>query len=165
MMKGRIALMPDWNALFAEELHIKRVPEAELYKFILLLEGLFPDRPLRLWDVGCGAGRHTVAMTVLGHDVHATDPAPRAVSITQQWLQDRQLRATVVQADMTVNPWPDVTFHGVLGWDSLYHDVLANIQKAIDGKYRALVPGGLLMATMKSDKADLYGRGLEVEPK
>jgi SAM-dependent methyltransferase len=157
--------MPDWNALFAREINIKRIPEAELYKFILLVEDLFKERPLRLWDIGCGAGRHTVAMSILGHDVYATDPAPRAVSITHQWLQERNLHAHVVQADMTANPWPNVSFHGALGWDSLYHDRLANITKGINGIYQALVPGGLFMATMKSDKADLYGQGREIEPK
>lgn len=157
--------MADWNTLFADDRHVESAPEAEIYRFVGLVERLFLERPLRLWDIGCGTGRHTVAMSHRGHYVCASDPAPRAVARTQQWLDKCELRAQVAQADMTENPWPALSFHGVVGWNSLYHDVLANITTAVNGIERALVPGGLFLATMKSDKADFFRRGQEIEPK
>src|ERR1041385_2400863 len=157
--------MANWNALFADELHVQRVPESEICRFIALLEKTFSDRPLRIWDIGCGAGRHTVAMALLGHDVYASDNAPRGLELTRHWLAERDVSAQVVQSEMTHNPWPSVTFHGVLGWDALHHNRIANIYASLRMIWDALLPGGMLLATLKSDKADLFGQGNEIEPK
>jgi len=74
------------------------------------------------------------------------------------------LKAKLALADMTVCPWPEVRFHGVISWVSLYHNTLSNIRKTIDMIHQQLVPGGLFMGTLKSTKADSYGSGQEIEP-
>lgn len=156
--------MTTWNDLFMDEKNIKRAPEPEVYRFIVSLEKSFAERPLRIWDLCCGAGRHTIAMARLGHEVYASDKAPNAVALTRQWLAEMKLRAQVQLADMTVCPWPKVTFHGLISWDALYHNTLGNIRRAIDEIYTRLVPSGLFIGTFKSTKADLYGKGEEIEP-
>jgi 2-polyprenyl-3-methyl-5-hydroxy-6-metoxy-1,4-benzoquinol methylase len=78
--------MPDWNTLFLEQRHREPVPEAEVYRVVHLLEERFPERPLRLWDLGCGAGRHTVALAKFGYDVHGSDTATNGVKATQKLL-------------------------------------------------------------------------------
>ena len=156
--------MATWNELFMDETNIKRVPEPEVYGLSGSLEKLFAERPLRLWDLCCGAGRHTVALARLGHDVYASDNAPKAVELTREWLAKMNLQAQVQLADMTVCPWPKVTFHGVISWDALYHNTLANIRRAVKEVYARLAPGGLFMGTFMSTKADLYGQGEEIEP-
>ena len=156
--------MGSWNELFMDEKNIKRAPEVEVYRFTVSLEKLFTERPLRIWDLCCGGGRHTVAMARLGHEVYASDNAPNAIDLTRQWLAKMNLQAEVQHADMTVCPWPKVTFHGVISWDALYHNTLDNIRRAIEQIHARLVPGGLFMATLKSTKADLYGEGEEIEP-
>ena len=156
--------MGSWNELFMDEKNIKRAPEVEVYRFTVSLEKLFTERPLRIWDLCCGGGRHTVAMARLGHEVYASDNAPNAIDLTRQWLAKMNLQAEVQLADMTVCPWPKVTFHGVISWDALYHNTLDNIRRAIEQIHARLVPGGLFMATLKSTKADLYGEGDEIEP-
>lgn len=156
--------MATWNELFTNEKHREMIPEPEVYKFVVSLEKLFSERPLRLWDVCCGAGRHTVLMARLGHEVYASDNAPNAIDLIREWLAEINLQAKVELADMTICPWPEVTFHGVISWNALYHNTLDNIHKAIDEIYSRLVPGGLFMGTFKSTKADLYGRGQEIEP-
>jgi len=65
---------------------------------------------------------------------------------------------------MTICPWPQATFHGVISWDALYHNTLGDIRRAIDEIHTHLVPGGLFMGTFKSTKADSYGDGEEIEP-
>lgn len=156
--------MTTWNELFFDEKNRAKAPESEIQRFVLLLEKLFSKRPLHLWDLCCGAGRHTVLMAQLGHRVYASDNAPNAIDLTQKWLADMNLKAEVQLADMTVCPWTEVTFHGVMSWVSLYHNTRDNIQKAIDVVYHKLVPGGLFMCTLKSTKADSYGSGIQVEP-
>ena len=156
--------MANWNELFLDERNIKRAPEWAVYRFVYNLAKLFEERPLRIWDLCCGAGRHTVTMANSGHEVYASDSAPNAVRLTCEWLAGMNLKAQVELADMTVCPWPQVTFHGVISWDALYHNTLANIGTAIDEVYARLVPGGLFMGTFKSTKADSYGAGEELEP-
>lgn len=155
--------MPTWNELFLEEKNRPKAPESEIYKFVVLLEKLFSDRPLRLWDLCCGAGKHTVLMAQWGHKVYASDNAPNAIDLTKKWLTEMNLVAEVELADMIVCPWPEVKFHGVVSWNAIYHNTLDNIRRAIDEIYIRLVPGGLFMGTFKSTKADSYGSGEEIE--
>ena len=124
------------------------------------MEGAFDERPLKFWDLGCRAGRHTAALSQLGHDVYATDDAPRAVDLTRQRLADFYLSADVRLADMTDCPWQPSCFNGVVSGNVLYHNRLAAIHEAVSHSYRSLIPGGILIATLKSDKADLAGRGV-----
>lgn len=156
--------MATWDELFTNAKHVKRVPEPEIYRFISSLETLFAERPLRVWDLCCGAGRHTIALARLGHTLYASDSAPNAIALMRTWLTELGLRAKVAEADMTICPWTDVTFHGVVSWDALHHNTLGNIQTAVDTIYRRLLPGGLFLVTLKSTKADLYGTGREIEP-
>jgi cyclopropane fatty-acyl-phospholipid synthase-like methyltransferase len=156
--------MSTWNELFLDEKNSPKAPESEIYKFVVLLEKLFTGRPLRLWDLCCGAGRHTVLMAQLGHEVYASDNAPNAIDLTKKRFAEKNLHAEIELADMTVCPWQKITFHGVVSWNALYHNTLENIRKAIDVVYSQLVPGGLFMGTFKSTKADSYGMGEEIDP-
>jgi ubiquinone/menaquinone biosynthesis C-methylase UbiE len=156
--------MNSWNELFLDDKNRAKVPASEVHKFVLVLEKLFPERPLNLWDLCCGAGRHTILMAQLGHHIYASDIAPNAVELTRKWLDKVNLKATLAVEDMTICPWPEVKFHGIICWGSLPHNTLANIKKTIDMIYRQLAPGGLFLGTVKSTKADSYGQGKLVEP-
>lgn len=155
--------MTTWNDFFIDEKNVEKAPEPEIYRFAVSLEKLFSERPLRLWDVCCGAGRHTIVLAGLGHEVYASDNASNAVRLTHEWLTKMKLQAHVELSEMTVCPWPKVTFHGVISWDTLYHNTLDNIRRAIDEIYARLVPGGLFMGTFKSIKSDSYSEGQEIE--
>jgi SAM-dependent methyltransferase len=156
--------MPTWNELFLDGSHVAKYPEADVQKFVSMLERQFAERPLRLWDVCCGAGRHTVAVAGRGHEVYASDGAPNGVERTRTWLAEAGLRAAVAVADMTICPWEQASFHGAFSWDAIHHNTVANIDKAIGVIFDRLVPGGLFMGTLKSTKADSCGVGREIEP-
>ena len=156
--------MATWNELFERGASIARFPEREVQEFVSLLERRFTERPLRIWDLCCGAGRHTVAMAARGHEVFASDIASRGVSMTEEQLSKRGLSARTAVADMTECPWPDATFHGVVSWDSLHHNALEDILTALRVAHERLDVGGLLMVTLKSTRADLFGIGTEIEP-
>lgn len=156
--------MPSWNQLFLDPRHVKRAPESEIYRFVQVLESAFPAQPLHIWDLCCGAGRHTVALAQTGHTIYASDNASHALRLTQEWLADLGLSAHVAEGDMTACPWPEVRFHGVVCWDALYHNTRSQMQRAIDNVYACLVPGGFFLLTLKSTRADLYGQGERIEP-
>jgi len=156
--------MADWNELFANEKNIERIPDSAVYRFADTLEELIEKRPLRIWDLCCGAGRHTVALARMGHKVYASDNSNNALFLTHKWLEEIDLHAVFEQSDMTVCPWPDITFHGVISWDALHHNTLDNIKKAVNEVHKFLIPGGLFLGTLKSTKADSYGLGKQIEP-
>ena len=151
--------------MYADEKNRELIRETTVYRFCSIVEGAFDERPLKYWDLSCGAGRHTAALSRLGHDVYATDDAPRAVDLTKQQLADFNLSADVRLADMTDCPWRPSCFHGVVSWNVLHHNRLAAIHEAVSHIYHALVPGGILMVTLKSVKADFAGQGVEMEPR
>ncbi len=133
--------MASWNELYADEKYQELIPETAVYRFCSIVEGAFDERPLKFWDLGCGAGRHTAALFRLGHDVYATDDAPRAIDLTRQRL-----------ADVTDWPWRPSCFHGVVSWNVLHHNRLAAIDEAVAHIYRSLIPGGILMVTQNWTK-------------
>ncbi len=156
--------MATWNELFERGESIARFPEREVQEFVSLLERRFTERPLRIWDLCCGAGRHTVAMAARGHEIFASDVAAHGVVLTEKRLSKLGLSARTAVADMTECPWPGATFHGVVSWDSLHHNTLESILTALHGAHERLEVGGLLMVTLKSTLADSFGMGTEIEP-
>jgi len=156
--------MATWDELFAEGKLIARVPEASVLTFASNLESAFTERPLRIWDLGCGAGRHTCALAARGYAVHGSDASPRGIEHTRALLAKHELRADLAVADMTAAPWPDVRFHGVVSLDAIHHNRLTEIRRAVAVVHDHLLPGGHFFATVKSSKADSYGQGVEVAP-
>ena len=155
--------MSDWNTLFDKEKAIRRIPESIILLFIKILENNFKERPLKIWDLCCGAGRHTVALAGLGHEIYASDVSPNGVNLTQEWLTKNKLTAFTEVADMTSFPWNDKQFHGVFSWAALHHNTLSNIQQAVDLAFDQLLPGGLFLCNLISTKSDSFGHGELVE--
>ena len=162
--------MATWNELFEKDEFIATLPQPEVYKFVRMLEKRFSERPLKIWDVCCGAGRHTALIAELGHDIYASDNAPNALTLTQNLLKKKGLTTIMKLSDMTVCPWDDnLKFHGVLSWDAIHHNTIANIQKAVDIIYDKLIPEGLFMGCIKAFSALNLPNGgkipgVEIEP-
>jgi len=156
--------MGAWNELLAGKVFKKQFTDPPAHRLVQILEETFKERPLRLWDLCCGAGRHTVMFAEAGHKAYASDLSETGIKLTKEWLVREGLSAEVKRADMTQCPWPEVEFHGVISWDALHHNTKANMQKAIDMVHSQMVQKGLLMLTLKSRKAEGYGKGEKVEP-
>ena len=156
--------MSDWNSLFAEGRHIAQFPRPEVLEFLARVEATFAERPLRIWDLCCGAGRHTLVFAKAGHAVFASDAAPNGIARTRDLLAAHGVSANLAVADMTSSPWPGLQYHGVLSWDSLHHNRLEATKHTVSLVHEQLIPGGLFLATLKSSKADSFGCGTELEP-
>lgn len=156
--------MATWNELFLDEKFVAALPQPEVYKFVKVLEGIFPDRPLSIWDFCCGAGRHTVLLSQMGHNAYGSDISENGINHTQKWLEVSGLRATLKVADMTESLFKGMNFHGALSWDALHHNTIDNINKAVENVYESLCEGGMFMVSLlntKSGKAHLRGKEIE----
>lgn len=65
--------MPTWNDLYLEKNNIPVIPQVEVYRFVKKLENQFVGTRLTIWDLCCGAGRHTVFLSKLGFNVYGSD--------------------------------------------------------------------------------------------
>ncbi len=84
--------------------HIKKegVVEPEVEE----LEELFREsNAVRILDVGCGAGRHTLYFARRGFEVYGFDEDEAAIENDRQILQKEELKADLRVWDMT-KPWP-----------------------------------------------------------
>ena len=136
-----------------------------MYEFVADLEKCISERPLRIWDLCCGAGRHTVALARLGHQVYASDGSTKAIELTREWLDQAGVSAATAVAEMTACPWKKVSFHGVICSDSLHHNTIDNIRKTVADVRRQMMPKGMFMANVMSVKSmGHHGAGREIEP-
>ncbi len=157
--------MADWDTLFLDPHNVKKAPEAEAFAFVDLLKDRFRSSNVCIWDLGCGGGRHTAVFSASGASVFATDNSFNAVTLTKNLLSDHNLNGRVALSDMTLWPFDkNKKVQGVFSWDVLQHNTLKEIEKTIGLANDMLVQNGLLLATIISSKADLFGKGKEIEP-
>jgi len=110
------------------------------------IESLVESGCTRAYDMGCGVGRHTLLLAQRGLEVVASDTSARALIATEQKLRRAALCAQVLEADMTLIPFPDEHFDAVLAVSVLEHNVREGVEKAIAEIFRALRPGGRALA-------------------
>lgn len=65
----------------------------------------------RVLDVGCGAGRHAVALQAAGHDVVGVDPSPGAVAVARD-RGAHVIEGTVREVPADVGPFDTIVLMG-----------------------------------------------------
>ena len=132
--------MPEW-----EELHKKmwaRKPDAIFEKFAK--DYLKPG--MRILDLGCGKGRHTVYCAQMGLEVHGVDSSDTALEILRKKADEDQLfeLVKVTKADMGNLPYPDSYFDAVVTVNAVNHGYWKDVKKYFLEATRVLKSGGLL---------------------
>jgi tellurite methyltransferase len=149
-----------WEQLQGREREVWRQPEGEVIPFVTRLK---EEGKGRVYDLGCGLGRHTVHLAREGFDVSASDISTVAVDETRRWLESEGLSAQVTASDLTAIPYPDASFDGILAMNVVYHAGKEGLEACLGEIYRALRPGGLFFVTFNSTRSDDWGRGTRVD--
>jgi SAM-dependent methyltransferase len=127
----------------------------------------------RVLDLGCGIGRHTVALARMGFAVTAADVAPSGLVTCAAWLAREGLSATLTCHDMGMIPVPGSFFDGLIAYNVIYHATVAGMRGILSEIRRVLRPNGYFYATIISREdskvagyqADIEaGKCLEIEP-
>ncbi len=162
-----------WDPIWADDSRIGDIwwtPSSEVMGWA---ETVWDAGGRRILDLGCGVGRHVIALTRRGFQVTAGDISLVGLARCREWLIRERLTATLSQHPMTDLPYPDHSFDGVLAFFVVYHGTRTEIQRALAGVRRVLAPGGRFYVTFiardqeldEQLRADMAaGRCVEIEP-
>ena len=125
----------------------------DIYLFDQILRGRVPPGT-RIFDAGCGHGRHLVYLLREGYDVAAVDPDPRAIAEVRALAQalapgfpGESFRAEPVEA----NGFPDGSRDFVIS-SAVLHFAKddAHFRAMLDGTWRVVARGGVLFCRLAS---------------
>ena len=137
--------MPGWDRIFTERGRVFIDPHPDIDRVVKLIRDADGSRIL---DLGCGTGRHVVYLTRLGFEVYGFDASPKALSMTQEWLNDENLNATLCEHQMEdAFPYENNFFDAIISVQVIHHNLMKNIRKTINELERVLKPNGLLFVT------------------
>ena len=117
---------------------------------------------IRVWDLGCGIGRHTALLARSGFKVVATDLSLSGVRLTQERLQSERSRAMLCVADMVQAPLPSSRVDAVLAFNVIYHGTRDDVALSVAEIARVLRSGGLALITFQSTRSSKCGSGRPV---
>lgn len=162
-----------WEHLWRQPDVIRRGWDRPNPAVVALAARLFATGARTALDLGCGPGRHTVALARIGYAMSATDVSPTALAHCREWLASEGLSAKLDESDMRSLPFPDAIFDLVVTYNVIYHATQADIRKTLGEIRRVLRTGGhLFMTFIATDdvKCQDYrarvaaGNGIELEP-
>ncbi|MEO1016598.1 MAG: class I SAM-dependent methyltransferase [Pseudomonadota bacterium] len=118
----------------------------------------------RVLDLGCGVGRHALALAAAGFEVSAFDGSEEGLAFTREAAAARDLSVQTRHGLMTELPYDDDAFDYVLAFNVIYHGDESVVRRSIAEISRVLTLKGWYQGTMLSKRNGKYGVGTEVAP-
>ncbi len=115
-------------------------------------------------DLGCGIGRHSLALARLGFVTTAFDASLAGLEHTRQAAAEDGLALIFERGNMMELPFPDGSFDYVLALNVIYHGDASVVRQTLAEVRRVLKTGGFYQGTMLSKRNAQYGEGEEVAP-
>jgi SAM-dependent methyltransferase len=136
-------------------------PAPRVLEFIAMLA---PRQRPRALDLGCGLGRHAIALAQAGFEVAASDASATAIAHLEGWARELALSINTKICDFLDDVWPPGSFDVVLSYNVIYHGYQEQFAQAIELVWSLLRPGGLFFFTCPSRQDGKYGHGQQVAP-
>lgn len=118
---------------------------------------------VRLLDLGSGPGANSWFAAREGFSIAAIDGSETAIDQLQSRLSGEGLSADARLGDMSVLPWPDEYFDGVIDNASIYANRFDDCVRILHEVRRVLKPGGMFLSALFTDRTWGWGLGNEVE--
>lgn len=154
-----------WDNLHSSERFRPKYPSEHCIRFIFTQ---FPRefdkrKNMKILDLGCGAGRHTIFLAHEGFGTYATDFSEEGMNHLKKYLADNKLDAILQKADMEKQPFPDNFFDGIISFGVFYYTDLEGYKNAVSEMYRILKLGGKALVFTKTSDDYRFGKGRELE--
>ncbi len=161
MSQSPRAIDHPWEQIYRERGRFENKPFLEFDRIVRAFEERGCDRIL---DLGCGTGRHVIALARRGFVVVGADISPTALRLTRDWLHQEQLAAGLAQLDWrSPLPFRSASFAGIFSTQVIHHARISEIRLAIAEMFRLLTPNGLAFVTVSGLKGE--GEAFEqIEP-
>lgn len=156
-----MTVRPSWNDLFRQERFHWKDPDEGLIETVPRWKA---EGRRRVYDLGCGAGRHMAYLQLEGFITCGSDVAPTGLDVCRRYLREAGLAARVVRADMTACPFASETFDAAVSTNVLNHNPRPLLDQTIADLWRVLRPGGEVYLTVLSTRDWRCGSGAEVAP-
>jgi ubiquinone/menaquinone biosynthesis C-methylase UbiE len=145
------------------EKKIFRIPHKDLPRFVKLLRKI---KAKRILDLGCGTGRHVIALAKKGFEVYGIDIAKNALNLAKERLKEEGLKAKLKVGDFYKKlPYKDKFFDGVIPIKALHHARVFKIKRLIKEIERVMKPGGILMIEVPRKKKRHDRKYKKIEPR
>jgi 2-polyprenyl-3-methyl-5-hydroxy-6-metoxy-1,4-benzoquinol methylase len=115
-------------------------------------------------DIGCGVGRHALALAGLGYRVTGLDESASGLAYAARDAERHGLSIDFRTASMLALPMADASCDYVLAWNVIYHGDRGVVHSCVAEIARVLKPGGIYQGTMLSKRNANFGKGREVAP-
>ncbi len=149
-----------WQTVRGNRRKVWLTPDPVVVAFI---EELKAAQARKVYDLGCGLGRHTVLLAREGFDVSGTDLSARGLLHTSRWLRKEGLGATLHPSDITVAPFPSDYFDAVIAYNVVYHGTVNSVETCLHEVKRVLRSGGRLLVTFNSTTSSDFGGGVKID--
>jgi 2-polyprenyl-3-methyl-5-hydroxy-6-metoxy-1,4-benzoquinol methylase len=115
-------------------------------------------------DIGCGVGRHALALAGIGYRVTGIDESGSGLDYAARDAERHGLGIDFRAASMLSLPMADASCDYVLAWNVIYHGDRGVVDRCVAEIARVLKPGGTYQGTMLSKRNGNFGKGREVAP-
>lgn len=115
-------------------------------------------------DLGCGVGRHAIALARAGFRVDALDGSPAGLDHGASTAREAGLTIGWHLGGMLALPFPDQSYEVVISWNVIYHGTGDEMRQTMVEIARVLKPGGRVLLTLLSTRDRRFGLGREISP-
>lgn len=142
--------MKQWNEIYKNHGKVFLKPQESLPK----INDFFRKQKVKkVLDLGSGTGRHIIYLAQNKFDVYGIDIAEAGIKITKKWLAEEGSVAHLKVGSIYEKlPYGDNYFDAIISTNTIHHEKIANIRKAISEIERVLKPGGLIFITVRKRK-------------
>jgi len=138
--------MKQWNRIFKEQGKVFLKPQEDIPRIVKLFK---KKGVKKIFDLGCGSGRHTVYLAKHGFEVYGIDIAEEGIEITKKWLKKEKSKANLKVGNVYKKlPYPNNFFDALISTQTLHHNTINNIRKLIKEMERVLRANGLIFITV-----------------